>query len=167
MSTKGNPMTEPTELDAARERLEKALAKSGWSDATEMTSLPGVTYGDLRALTAWNTRPSVVELEPDWAVSKDGPIKIGDQRRWLARQLMDSKLTDEEAFGIVCHHPNISDMWNTRPSVGDDGYKLVPVEPTEAMLRAGYAAFVNSPSGMFVGRIPHVYAAMLLASQED
>jgi hypothetical protein len=57
---------------------------------------------------------SEAELEPDWAVSKDGTHKIGDQRRWLARKLMDSKLTDEEAFGIVCYHPDISDIWKAR-----------------------------------------------------
>ncbi len=160
MSTKGNPMTEPTELDAARERLGR-IADGGYlvSVYSGDPNFDVALRSDLRALvTAWNTRPSVVEpvawliqdgdgtwvattradmaerwgskmnpvqplytrpsvveLEPDWAVSKDGPIKIGDQRRWLARKLMDSKLTDEEAFGIVCYHPNISDLWKARP----------------------------------------------------
>lgn len=91
--------------------------------ATERRALDTV----IEALTAWNTRPDEGELEPDWAVSKDGPIKIGDQRRWLARKLMDSKLTDKEAFGIVCYHPNISDLWKARthpaPALDREGVK--------------------------------------------
>ena len=42
-----------------------------------------------------------------WPISVDGPHKITDQRAWLARQLMDSKNSDEEAFGIVAYHPAI------------------------------------------------------------
>lgn len=49
-------------------------------------------------------------IEPLWEVSKDGPIEIGYQRRWLARQLMDSKLTEHEAMSIVAFHPQISDF---------------------------------------------------------
>jgi hypothetical protein len=41
------------------------------------------------------------------SISEDGPHEITDARRWLARQLLDSKLSDEEAFGIVAHHPAI------------------------------------------------------------
>ncbi len=49
-------------------------------------------------------------IEPLWVVSKDGPIEISYQRRWLARQLMDSKLTEAEAMSIVAFHPQISDF---------------------------------------------------------
>jgi hypothetical protein len=49
-------------------------------------------------------------IEPLWEISKDGPIEIGHQRRWLARQLMDSKLTEHEAMSIVAFHPQISDF---------------------------------------------------------
>lgn len=43
-----------------------------------------------------------------WQITKDGPHEIGFQRRWLARQLLDSKLTEDEAYAIVSHHPDIS-----------------------------------------------------------
>jgi hypothetical protein len=56
-----------TELDEARERLARALAESGWPDATALTSLPGVTYGDLRALIGGGGVPAgctPVPVEP-------------------------------------------------------------------------------------------------------
>lgn len=43
------------------------------------------------------------------SISEDGPHPITDERRWLARQLLDSKLSDAEAFGIVAFHPAVSD----------------------------------------------------------
>lgn len=58
----------------------------------------------------------MAELEPGGPeevfepITKDGPHKIGFTRRWLARQLMDSKLDDKQAFGIVHYHPAISDV---------------------------------------------------------
>lgn len=42
------------------------------------------------------------------SISKDGPHKIGRSRAWLARQLLDSRLDDGEAYGIVADHPAIS-----------------------------------------------------------
>ena len=42
------------------------------------------------------------------AISCDGPHTICEHRAWLARQLLDSKLSDEEAYGIVRHSPAIS-----------------------------------------------------------
>jgi thioredoxin-like negative regulator of GroEL len=48
-----------TELDAARERLEKAAQRWSLNGPTARVS---IKLGDLRAaLTAWNTRPSVVD----------------------------------------------------------------------------------------------------------
>jgi hypothetical protein len=55
-------------------------------------------------------------VEPDWPISTDGPHAITNVRRWLARQLMDSKRSDEEVFGVVAYHPSISD----RPAGGGD-----------------------------------------------
>lgn len=52
------------------------------------------------------------ELRP--AISKDGPHKPSDHRVWLARQLLDSKLDDSEAYGIVCHSPAVSDIWKKK-----------------------------------------------------
>lgn len=48
------------------------------------------------------------EAEEDWPISKDGPHTISDARRWLARQLMDSRLSEAEAIGIVAHHPALA-----------------------------------------------------------
>lgn len=45
--------------------------------------------------------PDGSPLEPLWSISKDGPHKLTWQRRWLARQLMDSHLSTDEAMGIV------------------------------------------------------------------
>ena len=39
------------------------------------------------------------------SISTDGPHPITEHRRWLARQLLDSKLSEAEAFEIVAHHP--------------------------------------------------------------
>lgn len=41
-------------------------------------------------------------------ISLDGPHTPSRNRQWLARQLLDSKLDDDEAYGIVRHHPAIS-----------------------------------------------------------
>lgn len=43
------------------------------------------------------------------SISKDGPNEIDDHRYWLARQLLDSKLTKKEAYEIVAYHPAIYD----------------------------------------------------------
>lgn len=43
-------------------------------------------------------------------VAVDGPHAPGEQRFWLARNLMDSKLSDAEAFGVVAFHPDIQDL---------------------------------------------------------
>ncbi|WP_295169810.1 hypothetical protein [uncultured Brevundimonas sp.] len=40
-------------------------------------------------------------------ISLDGPHEIDFHRQWLARQLLDSKLDDEEAYSIVRHDPAI------------------------------------------------------------
>lgn len=61
------------------------------------------------ARSALETRSRPVPAE---AVEPDCPIKINDERRWLARKLMDSKLSDKEAFGIVAYHPDIKDHWS-------------------------------------------------------
>lgn len=39
------------------------------------------------------------------SISTDGPHEISNHRRWLARQLLDSQLSDTEAFGIVANSP--------------------------------------------------------------
>lgn len=47
-------------------------------------------------------------------ISFDGTNVPNEHRLWLARQLLDSKLDDEEAYGIVAYHPAITDIRNTQ-----------------------------------------------------
>jgi hypothetical protein len=58
-----------------------------------------------------------------------GPIsthKIDEVRLWLARQLMDSRLSADEALGVVAHHPAVSSHYSRDTS--EDG--LVRDEPS-------------------------------------
>lgn len=48
------------------------------------------------------------------SISFDGEHAISDHRRWLARQLLDSKLDDGEAYSIVAYHPAITDLRTTQ-----------------------------------------------------
>lgn len=48
------------------------------------------------------------------SILTDGPYEISKTRLWLARQLLDSKLSDKEAFSIVAYHPSIYDMVERR-----------------------------------------------------
>ena len=92
-------------LQAAREEASGAGNKiaAGLSEALAFAK------GDASSATVRHVRaPSQGAGEPvAWPISVDGPHKITDQRAWLARQLMDSKNSDEEAFGIVAYHPAI------------------------------------------------------------
>jgi hypothetical protein len=45
----------------------------------------------------------------DWSISLDGPHKINDPRRIMAKWLMDSKFDDAEAYSCVAYHPAITD----------------------------------------------------------
>ena len=47
-------------------------------------------------------------LKAAYPIMGDGPHKITDHRRWLARQLLDSKLSEEEAYGIVRYSPGVN-----------------------------------------------------------
>lgn len=47
---------------------------------------------------------------PELTIDKDGPYSPTDHRRWLARQLMDSKLTEDEAFEIVFWSPAMDSL---------------------------------------------------------
>lgn len=51
-------------------------------------------------------------LEKDWPISTDGHHSISDTRRWLARQLMDSTLSEAEALGAVAHNPAVKAAMN-------------------------------------------------------
>ena len=70
----------------------------------------------LRALTERVARmeEELRHAPSTWPISLDGAHKPGNHRVWLARQLLDSKLTDKEAFGVVCYSPAVSDLWKAR-----------------------------------------------------
>lgn len=52
-------------------------------------------------------------------ITTDGPYPPSDSRRWLARKLLDGRLSDEEAFEIVSFHPCIKAPLRTEePPVG-------------------------------------------------
>lgn len=58
-------------------------------------------------LAALTSAPQVEDHLP--AISLDGPSKPGEHRLWLARQLLDSRLTDEEAYSTVRWSPAIKE----------------------------------------------------------
>lgn len=114
-----------TELTQCKRELEncgqaagKALGYPWFKD--DQKNFPGATE-DNGVCIGEHTSATIVEELADnfarlqaerdravaWPISVDGPHKITDQRAWLARQLMDSKNSDEEAFGIVAYHPAI------------------------------------------------------------
>lgn len=53
--------------------------------------------------------PAQQDREGAGDITTDGPHEINDHRRWLARQLLDSKLSEDEAYGIVAYSPAITD----------------------------------------------------------
>ena len=52
-------------------------------------------------------RNEVAVPKEEWVISKDGPHTISPSRRWLARQLMDSHLSDAEALSVVAYAPEV------------------------------------------------------------
>jgi len=44
-------------------------------------------------------------------ISLDGPHKIAEHRQWLARQLLDSRQDDAEAYSTVIYSPAMTDIW--------------------------------------------------------
>ena len=105
-------LTHFTDFRSSHEDLARLLAavrqeayKEGWNDRE----------GDL--IAGVNRIAPEASGEPvAWPISVDGPNKITDQRAWLARKLMDSKLTDGEAFGIVAYHPDIRSASTSPPN---------------------------------------------------
>lgn len=84
------------DIQALREltRIEYYAGKDEWAGALERI---------IAHLTA-PASPLPGGLPP---ISLDGPHEIDFHRQWLARQLLDSKLDDEEAYSIVRHDPAI------------------------------------------------------------
>jgi hypothetical protein len=82
------------------------------------------------------------------AISHDGPHKPGEHRIWLARQLLDSRLTEDEAYSTVAHSPAISDFHPTpiKPS-GDTGEaQLTRDEAVELVGRGEWRLKTNTAS---------------------
>lgn len=80
-----------------------------------------VVLRDADALDALEAEVERLKNTSTWPISTDGPHKPDDHRVWLARQLLDSKLTTEEAYGIVCYHPAVSDIWKARAALNPTG----------------------------------------------
>ena len=62
------------------------------------------------------------DVEPLYAlppISLDGPNQPDEHRLWLARQLVDSKLDDETAYGIVAWSPAVQDLLKANPDAGE------------------------------------------------
>lgn len=91
-----------------------------------------------RAVRDWNARPNEAALLSEIAalrdemerslpsISLDGEHAISDHRRWLARQLLDSRLDDGEAYSIVAYHPAITDLRTTQAErQRDDAFGLL------------------------------------------
>ena len=63
-----------TDYQAARKRVEDALAKSGWKDQTYISSLGDVTFGDLRTLVAGAPPVTVEEVAEAIRENVGGPL---------------------------------------------------------------------------------------------
>lgn len=68
--------------------------------------------------------------EKDWPISTDGHHSISNIRRWMARQLMDSGLSDEEALGVVAYHPAITDISGAQRSELSTQLRDAPLPPS-------------------------------------
>lgn len=70
---------------------------------------------------------SVGEIEVDGervrlpGISLDGPHRPCEHRVWLARQLLDSQLSDEEAYSTVAFSPAIDDLRTQAPAREGEG----------------------------------------------
>lgn len=84
-------------------RLRAAAGAASHATRPELVNLCDQAAGALSALIE-----RVKVLEGAWPIATDGPHAISDHRLWLARQLMDSKLSEAEAYDIVRHSPALS-----------------------------------------------------------
>jgi len=73
-----------------------------------------------------------------------------------------------EEFTRARHSGTVIDMQAAiRRAIKDAGYAIVPVEPSEAMLKYGMSAFMAAHDRMFAANEPTgpIYKAMIQASQ--
>jgi hypothetical protein len=67
-----------------------------------------------KTMNDWHAASPVVPVgsgETLPPISLDGPHKIGEHRRWLAQQLLDSRQDDAEAYSTVIYSPAMTDIW--------------------------------------------------------
>ncbi len=83
-------------------------------------------------------------------------------------------MTDLEAIKKLCEqleHREVASLRLMREAaatlkpIAEGRSVVVPVEPTEAMLKSGAMAFYSSKEHVFAARMPDVYRAMLQAAQ--
>lgn len=126
----------PIDRDDIEAVLSAALATrlaGSWEAERDADTLMRWANGDLlmtketiaeiikRAVPALRAQPPALP-----SISLDGPNLPDEHRVWLARRLLDSKLTDEEAYGIVRHSPAV------KPPAREDALRVA----VEALERA-------------------------------
>lgn len=144
------------------------LAKTVESDWPAFADNAGEVLALIAAARA--SRPTSGEGEP--SISLDGPNQIGFNRQWLSRQLLDSKLTDREAYGIVAYYPPGKDQWSdARPTASP----TPAVQDVEGLCTELHADAIRigkkqgiEPEKLSLSRAEHAILRLLadLASQE-
>lgn len=86
--------------------LRRAAGQEGSADSDGGDGVP-VRLLSVQATDKSDRAEGVAALQQagEPSISTDGPHNIGDHRRWLARQLLDSQLSDREALRIVAYSP--------------------------------------------------------------
>lgn len=89
------------------------------------------------------------------SISTDGPHNIGDHRRWLARQLLDSQLSDREALRIVAYSPALEGYLPQQTALVEKGVEKIIAQhepaacgasaPSEAPRSAGWQDISSAP----------------------
>ena len=83
--------------------------------------------------------PSVPDGEGLPPISLDGPNLPNEWRVWMARQLLDSRLTDKEAYGCVVWQPEISDIWKAaHPPQGEAEMRSRAIQILRRAWNAGH-----------------------------
>lgn len=90
------------------ELISYAIKRSHGTPAEPWTETARVVADAIVALSLERSGP--IALEPvHLTISTDGPHTIHGARLWLARQLLDSTLSEEEVVSVVACHPLLKD----------------------------------------------------------
>ena len=76
-------------------------------------------------------------------ITTDGPHNIEDHRRWLARQLLDSNLSADEAYSIVEHSPALKSALAQSNRRLREGLTSDSVTPTADLMEFAAARLVS------------------------